>query len=481
MRKDREGSSEAAREWASRREYHFHEIVNSSCSKTSKFPTLFESSTTCGRGEIRVTDGQDQGRGSGMNGGKTRRFVIIICLSSVLSLTLGACAPEAETSRGSPRARRVRYTPNYDEKSCAISKHDGGEAKLPLASLVVRSEFFGKKFDQALLDGVLKASAVATGRYVSEVLGGRLFRIPYDWEPSQSVCPMFTELPVAPDEYRDLWDKYARVDLGWKLAGLYFEDCARSGFSCSDHGVVRPTILIDESRDRWTLVHEMMHFNFNRERKRDPGGPSETALAEGAYAAKEAVQSAFASYRARRDRSTLTLMQEQNSWLIRNWFHQTMIRSFLEEVAVEGTLLDEFLADRLQNVSATSAGYALQYMTKSISSMRSEYESAVFELDGGVKHSLESLRAFVATEASRRGWTDLEQRASADLDFFRYWESQGQKQIAERKERLSRRQAVPSDVQRAAALLFEAPVDEAHRDHVHGLPGWSDYRAWKIH
>lgn len=416
-------------------------------------------------------------------------FNIVFALTIFGVLT--SCAYDGEDV--TVRSPRVRYQPTYNESLCVVPKNQGDNTIATRAKKLVVSDFFGKRYDRSMLESVLTASAVATGQYVSELLEGRLYRIPRDTVPGAEVCPMFVELPVAPNELRDLWDRFSGGELrqglgGWRLAGLYFEDCGRDGYPCDDRAMVRPTILIDEGRDRWTLVHEMMHFNFSRERKLDPHMPPLSVLAKGAADAKNAVKDLFIAYKANPDRALLSKLQAQTSWLLREWFYHIMVHTVLEEIAVEALLLDEFLAQRLQNVSPASLGVAVMYMERSYDRMLMEYNAPIIKgVDDSSGYSLRELRAFIYDEARKRGYKEILSEVQADIAFFSRWQKSIRKLIETRRRRVDAYQRTHpflpflSGVRHFTAQVKESPLITADEDlpHFKHMAEWQLYEAWK--
>lgn len=427
------------------------------------------------------------------------KHLLNLGIAGIALLIFTACAFEDPKLPRGGRRERIRYEPRYDERICAIPKDQGDSEVSSRNSKIVTSAFFGKRYDRSLLEGVLAASAIATGRFMSETLGGRVYRIPRDSSPGEEVCPMFTELSEAPDDLRDLWEQYPGAGMtGWRLAGLYFEDCGREGFVCSDHEMVRPTIMIDEGRDRWTLVHEMMHFNFSRERKRDPHMPPLSALSQGAHSAKSIIKASHAVYRSAPDRALLSRMQAQSSWLTREWFYHTMVHTVLEEVAVEGLLMDEYLLGRLKHVSPSSLNFALKYMERSQQIMLAEYDSPSIQLEGE-KLSLRSLRAFIYSEAKKHNWVEILRSVEADVAFFSRLDMNISEMIAERRARtyeyqflypavkLSEEASVGSVSRVGSHLHLElareaATATDGHEhvsSHIESSLEWRQYQSWK--
>lgn len=383
------------------------------------------------------------------------------------------CIVACGTEHATVERHRPRYVPVYDESSCLVPKFQGAQAlnfDAAAKNPIRLSPFFKKKFSPLMLEAVLGASSYSTGQYVNSLLGGRAFRIPRDEVPNQKVCPMFTDLPEAPDSLRNIWDAMA-VDTGdpiARLAGLYFENCVRL-LSCDDHQVIAPTILIDEARDRWTLVHEMMHYNFDVERKRDMDLIGDVTLEAQGAAIKATTISEYQTYSANRDRETLESLAQHASWLTRVFYQETLLRSSLEEIAVEGTLLDEYIAGRLKNVADESARSSLWYMAYSLDRASQAYDETVFKAPSPLmSHSLISLLGFISNEAGDHGWNDIATHANEDLEFIRSNLRKAGEQIEDLRGRYLHRGSTPLPIKAPNA---ELSASEAVASHLNHLPG----------
>lgn len=168
-------------------------------------------------------------------------------LLSAVALSLGACGG------GGGEAARV-VPPNFS--ACDQKPDVGASAILSNASQTdwVPSEIFAEKlYDRYDLEAVLDASSTSTTDYVQS-LGVRLMKVPN--ASSGKACPTYFNLKPVDETFGAIWNKAASSagGTGGQLAGLFFE---YNG----------PTILVDEVSDRWTLVHELMHYNFNEGRR----------------------------------------------------------------------------------------------------------------------------------------------------------------------------------------------------------------------
>lgn len=212
----------------------------------------------------------------------------------------------------------------------------------------VQSDFFNKPYDRYDLEAVLDASSTSTTNYVQS-LGINLNRIPTDDASKQ--CPTYYNLPAATGDFAKIWDQASSgIAPPAHLAGLFFEYCGAGGRSCSETEMVNPTILVFESSDRWTLVHEMMHYNFTQARK------ASTTLASSGYldrAAKGLAARMAATYKdfvAMPNRADLTSVVADLRTLAET-HKEIFVRKSLEEISIEGMLIDLWSKNILRNAT----------------------------------------------------------------------------------------------------------------------------------
>ncbi len=355
--------------------------------------------------------------------------IFLLPLMALTACGFGAEAPSLE--------RRKIVPAQYDIASCRIPKTSGEEAIFAKLNSeeITTSDYFFKVYNRADLEAVLGASATSTSRYVSNLLGGRLFRVPREYREGERVCPMYTDLPLLPVELEPTW--YSQADQlknpDERLAGLYFEACNPE--DCNDRALILPTILIDDGMDRWTLVHEMMHHNFNRERKRNPNYIGDRVLDQQGREAKDEVVRLFEFYDETKSTEALRDLAERLNWLVRVYLKESLVNSFFEEVAIEGQLVDEFAADRLKNVAPEAAQNAIWYMrTSSVKGLKI-FTDKTFNLRTLKRQmSARDLLDFVQDEATSRGLMNVAREARASQRSISTLERRAQ-ELIERGER----------------------------------------------
>ena len=285
----------------------------------------------------------------------TYRITHSIVALAITGLVAG-CAP-AMPEESAPRSKRTFA--NYDSDICKLSPDQGSGARLALLNVdeIVTSHYFQKRFDKADLDAVKDASLNATADYV-RAMGVGVYRIR---RTQGTVCPMFACLDDVPDDFQRVWDVHAsKYPTEGVLAGLYFEYCDDD---CLDRALTKPTILVDEAADRWTLVHEMMHHNFNRTRKGDPAEIGRRSLEKARNDSLTKFNDLNESYGTASHEEMKALVQEAKRFAESQY--KLLVRTDFEEIAVEGLLVEAYARGELGNVTADAARSAVLYMAQS--------------------------------------------------------------------------------------------------------------------
>ena len=212
----------------------------------------------------------------------------------------------------------------------------------------VQSDFFSKPYDRYDLEAVLDASSTSTTTYVQS-LGISLNRVPTD-DPSKQ-CPTYYNLPVATGDFAKIWDQASSgIAPPAHLAGLFFEYCGEGGRSCSETEMVNPTILVFESSDRWTLVHEMMHYNFNQARKASTTLASSGYLDRAAKGLAERMSATYKEFVAMPNRADLASVVADLRSLAET-HKEIFVRKSLEEISIEGMLIGLWSKNILRNAT----------------------------------------------------------------------------------------------------------------------------------
>lgn len=312
-----------------------------------------------------------------------------------ISLTLLACG-----SGGGDSSDRVLPPDNV---SGPVIPYTQGEPAIisNLGRVQPVISYFEKRYNRPDLEAVLRASSQSTVNYV-RALGAALYRAP---RPARKPAPIyFVSLSLPPVEFDSLWKSVSgNQNEGELVAGLYFDAC-QFNTTCRDDRVVRPTILVDEAGDRWTLVHEMMHFAFDRQRKVDhsPGlGTLRVQLSNARQRMLAAVQRYDSSGQYGDLAESATLLSEVTQLT----YLRTTVQE-LEETTVEALLVDEWGDHKFLNVPLHSVQNAVWYMNDGRKEALKLFQPLV-----------DALQA-VKLEAKQKAWGDISARCQTTLTFI---------------------------------------------------------------
>ncbi|CAN5657266.1 hypothetical protein BH10BDE1_BH10BDE1_27080 [soil metagenome] len=225
----------------------------------------------------------------------------------------------------------------------------------------VVSRFFEKPYDRYDLEAVLDASSTSTTTYVQS-LGISLYRIPR--ESMKGQCPTYFNLAAPNAMLKSIWSEAAGGNTGdGKLAGLFFELCGGGGGTpaCRAREMVQPTILVDEASDRWTLVHEMMHYNFNQARKASAEMPTTQKIERNVQDAVAKFKKSIEDFEKLPNRGDLQTATDSLRTLIESG-KQIYVRRSLEEMTIEGMLIDLWASGDFKNVANGAPASGVWYM-----------------------------------------------------------------------------------------------------------------------
>lgn len=271
--------------------------------------------------------------------------------------------------------------PKTDFTACDQHPEVGSSALIGNASKTefVKSEFFNKPYDRYDLEAVLDASVKSTSQYVNSL--GITLRKVVTGSPGGK-CPNYFGVPNVSDNLLAIWNEAASgTSNDASLQGLFFEFCGRdgSGASCKEREMTNPTILVNHVADRWTLVHELMHYNFNQGRKSSPEIPSARRLEQMVKYHEARFKKFYQDFKDMPNRGDLAnAITELETMVLAN--HHSLAQGPLEEVAIEATLIKLWSQDQLKNVGGRtpSTWYLKQNAEKA--SVLDQFEQVVLTL-----------------------------------------------------------------------------------------------------
>jgi hypothetical protein len=356
------------------------------------------------------------------------------------AFALAGCSVSSD-GKGSP-GHVTQYS--YDPALCTTLLPDTGDTALYAnlrVSKPIDSVYYAKRYNRAVLEGVLTASGEETQNFVA-AMGIDLSKVSYVGE--RNTCLFQHSLPVVSDDLAEIWNETAGGDHGGgHLDGLFV--------AFSNGQSVREAIMVREDSSRWTLVHEMMHANFFRQRQAD-GVRSGSALRADVRRAYAALKNDYATYKASPSAALLTTLVSESDDLSK-LLYQSLVSGSLEEIADESLLLQEWSDGRLKYVSPTSV------------------KNAAWYIDYSRKLSLQDLNSFAAAVTTMRDQIGVEAvgRFEPTLDFIKSINTQTDA-LAEKARAIAR----PFE---SLGLVTGTAADRAHVEAMANTPALREFRA----
>jgi len=263
------------------------------------------------------------------------------------TLILSACG-----GGGGGGGESGNVVPKADLSACDQHPEVGLSAILANAGKTdfVPSSFFGKPYDRFDLEAVLDASVKSTTQYVTSI-GIKLRKVVTG--SAAGKCPNYFGVPDAEASLQSIWSQAsAGMNGNASLQGLYFENCGEdTGSSCREREMVNPTILVNHVSDRWTLVHELMHYNFDQGAKATKEIPSDVMLKKMTKYHTAQFKKFFNDFEALPNRGDLAAAVKELEQLVKIGHHY-MFQKDLEEIAIEGMLIDLWSKGEFKNSGA---------------------------------------------------------------------------------------------------------------------------------
>lgn len=248
----------------------------------------------------------------------------------------------------------------------------------------VKSEYWDKTYNQPDLEAVLDASMISTAVYATRMKAS-IYGVPRPDEDS-NYCYSFAFLPEPSTDLMKIWNKASQSlgGGGGTVQGLF-----RSPSS-------GPQIFILRGASRWTLVHELMHYNFDKTRA-ELGQPSIDDLLNDVDASQRVFDKSMADFKDFPNRRDLDLASRAVSRMIRA-IYQLNVQVFLEEVTIESLLIEEFYKGRLKVVRKDSAESGVWYIGHSKKNAVSEFKDYLVLAERVEKLATENIWTDIADE-----------------------------------------------------------------------------------
>lgn len=271
---------------------------------------------------------------------------------------LTACGPQ-----GSPQVRQTPELPVYPSGTFPVDPDEGNEASFEnLLMDAPKETSFGIRYDDADLDAVASSSALSTVEYVKQ-LGIELYRMP---RPEKAKAPIFFRtLPTPPAYLNSVWKQASEGSTDFIL-GLYQDFCTPK--TCRENAVVKPVILVDEASERWTLVHEMLHFSIEDHLKRN-GETYRAKVNAQVESLAKSLEATVAEYDRTKDheekKAKLADQIMQQVSQLTEALIETTVKGYFEETAIEYLLLEKWSKGRLEFVPLFAIENASWYLKSS--------------------------------------------------------------------------------------------------------------------
>lgn len=229
------------------------------------------------------------------------------------------------------------------QASCAISPNVGDNADLSLVkNKDISSGLFDKKYDKNWLKMVYKTSGYETHKAIATT-DVDVYRL----QLSGRGCSYFSFLSDAPSDLDSRLSIFRGDEKQGKVLGVYL---GKSDDTVSLKN--KPAIVLREKTDRYTLVHEFMHHNFDFHRQ-GQGQQFEMELKNEFRTQRLVFNSLKRKYLS--SKSEKDLNELNKSFLdLAKVYDKMMVNYFLEEVAIEDILGRMYEENSLTNVSYLS-------------------------------------------------------------------------------------------------------------------------------
>lgn len=272
----------------------------------------------------------------GIHGKLLSQFAFLLL---VLSSCGGAEALLFTSGRKKSSNTLDAHVSDYSKASCEYKADQGDVAPNIVPNSDIKATYFGKKYDENLLQAVLSVSATETVRF-AKLTKVEFFTVSRYKTDS---CQMASFLPEAHVFYQAQF-----ASLGKGVLGLYL--APRN--SLVEKTNEKPTILVRADVSRWVLVHEYMHHLFSKE-VQDIGATDEDLKSQ-VQQADESLQATKENFKSTQSLEDGRKMLETIKTLV-TLGPELLKRFTLEEMAIETILSEKLSAQKFKYVPINQA------------------------------------------------------------------------------------------------------------------------------
>lgn len=243
------------------------------------------------------------------------------------------------------------------DKECEYRLNAGEDiTDFTFSEEAVEVDHFGKLYNVDFLEKILKSSGQATLKFAHS-LGIKTLRV----EQSQSNCQMFSFLEEARGEPLKAWMDLVEQNEGRTPGGLY------TFFSHSDSPLlpIDPTILLRIDANRWTLVHELMHYNFSKTSLQTYGFWEKMELENDYSSKKEALDINLQGYLKHKNLESFKSLIESVASVVKILDDYILEgqRTPIQEISIEYILIKSYLEGKFTYVPNNQLWSAYSYMS----------------------------------------------------------------------------------------------------------------------
>lgn len=287
---------------------------------------------------------------------------------------LMACSSEVNDNSTPPR-RFGRES--FDLGRCSQSPFAGLDFAVAKSSSSFQvSEYFGKVFAEDQLKSALPSSAFTIAKDLFDS-GVEVHQVPSNSDPT---CRYFDFLTEPPQVAQKNWnDANAFSTPTSQLLGLFTTIYSRDNNTQSGF-LTEPTIMVLDSTQKWTLLHEMAHYLFAQARVVTPPLVFNSELDTRITQRRNEIQRQLRAYdQSPSAQTALAIVQSYRLFFDDNF--ELDSRTALEEFTIESMLLEYSAQDLISGiVKNEDEKNAIQYMKSNSRLVLATYDSLISRL-----------------------------------------------------------------------------------------------------
>lgn len=333
------------------------------------------------------------------------RFSRLLLLLTLALLTTHCGSSESEEDTN----KRLGFGPTaYDIGDCQQSPSDGHDYEvLNFQGAPQSTGYFNKNFTTTAFEEALTASSYSIVEALYFDQNVNVYRVP---DRRQTRCQYFEFIFEAPSVYEQKWNEVqGQSPSGGRLLGLFSTIYEKNSASLQVK-LTKPTILLRADTEKWTLIHEMTHYLFAKNRSTQIDMPFPRDLQLRALQFKQQAREAKEKFDTRpRPRLAQQLVSaHQNFWKVNLDLDS---QTALEEFTIESLLVEKLQSGQITGVNpSVNMQQAYFYMSFSAREVTHSYRRFLQELE-----SID-LSAF---PGANRKLTSLQQEVRQTLRFIK--------------------------------------------------------------